>query len=54
MVGHSDSKIENSYSDESEFEEKESVILSASPMEASGFVVVARAPLCVLFATERK
>jgi len=27
MAGHSDSKIENSYSDEAEFEEKESEIL---------------------------
>ena len=54
MAGHTDSESENSYSDEAEFEEKESETYSASPMKASGFMVVARAPLCVLFAAARK
>jgi hypothetical protein len=54
MAGHRDSKIENSYSDEAEFEEKENGILLDPPMEALGFMVVARAPLCVLFCHGKK
>jgi hypothetical protein len=54
MAGHSDSEIENSYSNEAEFEEKESGILLGLSNRGIRFCGLARAPLCVLFAVARK
>jgi hypothetical protein len=52
MAGHSDSESDNSYSDDVEFKEKESEILLG--LSNGGCMVVARAPLCVLFVVARK
>jgi hypothetical protein len=53
MAGHSDSDRKNSNSNEAEFKEESKILLGLSNGGAK-FVVMGRAPLCVLFATARK